>query len=248
MNTKVLAHRGFKSLYPENTLLAFRKALEIGAHGLELDIHFSKDGELMVFHDFELERMTGTKGYLYDFTCKELKKMPIHQDGHEEKIPLLEEVLILFSEFEKEKPLSEPRILNVEFKAGSLFYPDIEEKALHLCLKYLNKNQLIFSSFDHQALVKIKELNSEVLTGALTASALVDPWLYLNRIQADFYHPHYFTLGGEHLKHMLKHHLKINTYTLNDPQVARQLIQHQIHAIITDCPDKILEILHEEVL
>lgn len=248
MRTKIIAHRGFKSEYPENTLLAFRKALEIGAHGLELDVHYSKDGEIVVFHDFDLNRMTLKSGYIYDFTWKELKEMTIHQEGHKDKIPLLEEVLILFSEFEKEMPLSEPRILNVEFKAGSLFYSNIEEKVLNLCLRYLDKEQLIFSSFDHQALTQIKELNSEILTGALTTAALVEPWLYLDHIQADFYHPHYFTLGGENLKQMLAHNLKINTYTLNDPQVAKQLIQHQINAIITDCPDKLLALLDEEAL
>ena len=246
MRTKIIAHRGFKSEYPENTLLAFRKALEIGAHGLELDVHYSKDGELVVFHDFDLQRMTKEKGYVYDFSWKELKEMTIHQDGHKDKIPLLEEVLILFSEFEREAPLAEPRILNVEFKAGSLFYAHIEEKVVNLCLKYLDKEQLIFSSFDHKALTRLKEIDSDVLTGALTTAVLVDPWLYLDRIHADFYHPHYFTLGGENLKQMQKHNLKINTYTLNDTRVAKQLIEHQIHAIITDCPDKLLALLDEE--
>ncbi len=246
MHTKIIAHRGFKSEYPENTLLAFKKALEIGAHGLELDVHYSKDGQIVVFHDFDLERMTKKKGYVYDFTWEELKEMTIHQDGYKDKIPLLEEVLILFSEFEKEAPLSEPRILNVEFKAGSLFYPNIEEKVLNLCLKYLDKEQLIFSSFDHKALTRLKEINSEMLTGALTSAVLVEPWLYLDRIHADFYHPHYFTLGGENLKQMQNHQLKINTYTLNDTRVAKQLIAHQIHAIITDCPDKLLALLDED--
>ncbi|GAU77598.1 glycerophosphodiester phosphodiesterase family protein [Fusibacter sp. 3D3] len=248
MSTKVLAHRGFRSLYPENTLLAFQKALEIGAHGLELDIHYSKDGEIVVFHDFELERMTGQSGSIYDFTYRALSTMTLYQNNLKERIPSLKEVLELFSKFEREQPLSEPRILNIEFKAGSQFYPDIEERTLKLALNYLNKNQLIFSSFDHRALVRLKELDASVLTGALTTALLIEPWLYLDRIHADFYHPHYLTLSGDHLKGLLMQEVKINTYTLNDPQVARQLIDQQINAIITDCPDKILALFDEEVV
>lgn len=243
MKTKIIAHRGFRSRYPENTLTAFQKALEIGAHGLELDVHYSKDGEIVVFHDFELERITGQSGHIFDFTYETLKDMPIHLFGIVEKIPRLEEVLALFLEYEKNQPQAEPRILNVEFKAGSQFYKDIEKKTLNLCLEYLKRDQLIFSSFDHKALLTLKGIDPSIKTGALTCAALIDPWLYLDHINADYYHPHYLSLNESVMRDLAQHGVSINTYTLNDPDIARQLIQSKINAIITDSPDQMLKLV-----
>lgn len=243
MKTKIIAHRGFRSQYPENTLTAFRKALEIGAHGLELDVHYSKDGEIVVFHDFELERITGQSGHIFDFTYETLKDMPIHLFGITERIPRLEEVLSLFLEYEKNFPQTKPRILNVEFKAGSQFYKDIEKRTLDLCLDYLTRENLIFSSFDHKALLTLKEIDSTIKTGALTSAALIDPWLYLEHIKADYYHPHYLTLTESALHDLLEHDVEINTYTLNSPDMAKQFVRSNIHAIITDEPEELLKLL-----
>ncbi len=243
MKTKIIAHRGFRSQYPENTLTAFRKALEVGAHGLELDVHYSKDGEIVVFHDFELERITGQNGHIFDFTYETLKEIPINLLDVVERIPLLEEVLQLFAEYEERFPQVEPRILNVEFKAGSQFYKDIEKNTLALCLKYLTKEQLIFSSFDHNALVTLKEIDPSIKTGALTTAALVDPWLYLKHIKADYYHPYFLTLTESIMRDFSEHGIEVNTYTLNAPDIAKQLIQTNINAIITDYPDQMLELI-----
>ncbi len=92
----VYAHRGLSSLYPENTLEAFKKALEYKIGGIETDVQMSKDGELMIFHDEYLERTTNGKGFLKDFTKAELKKLNAnnHKEGFYE-IPTLDELLTL---------------------------------------------------------------------------------------------------------------------------------------------------------
>ena len=69
------AHRGFSEKYPENTLLAFQKSVEAGCDGIELDVQLSRDGEIVIFHDEEVERVTGQKGFVWDYTVKELKQM-----------------------------------------------------------------------------------------------------------------------------------------------------------------------------
>ena len=71
---KVFAHRGSSGTYPENTMLAFEKAVEEGCDGIELDVQLTKDGQVVVIHDEELERTTGTKGFVRDYTLEELKK------------------------------------------------------------------------------------------------------------------------------------------------------------------------------
>jgi len=70
-----IAHRGFSGLYPENTLLAFTKALELGVDAIELDVQLSRDGEAMIFHDEDLQRTTGKKGWLKDLTREELRQL-----------------------------------------------------------------------------------------------------------------------------------------------------------------------------
>lgn len=72
--TKIFAHRGFRAMYPENTLLSFKKAFELGVDGIELDVHMTRDGEIVVIHDESLKRTTGVDGEVIDYTYAELKK------------------------------------------------------------------------------------------------------------------------------------------------------------------------------
>ncbi|OJV66701.1 MAG: hypothetical protein BGO41_04565 [Clostridiales bacterium 38-18] len=238
--TKIFGHRGAKAYYAENTLTSFRKALEMGADGLELDIHYSKDGEIIVFHDFTLERMCGVNGNVYDYTLDELKQLKVQFKNQYEQIPTLKEVLELINSFEHET--GKVICLNVEFKAGSDFYPEIEAKTHLLCNAYLSKSQLIYSSFDHYALLKIKALDPDAQTGILTASAMVAPWEYTTRLNADFYHPAYQSLTDRMLREIKQHALSLNAYTINDTSVAKGLILYGINGIITDMPDIMIEL------
>ena len=73
--TKIFGHRGAKGTYPENTLLSFKKAIEIGVDGLELDVHVTKDGEVVVIHDETLDRTTSGSGWIKDLTLAEIRKV-----------------------------------------------------------------------------------------------------------------------------------------------------------------------------
>lgn len=237
MATLIMGHRGFNGKYVENTLESFQKALEYGADGIELDIHCSKDGEIVVFHDFELKRMTGEEGFIFEYTLDELKNMKV---AKKYEIPTLKEVLDLIIAFKS--TLNKKIFLNVEFKAGSQMYEGIEGQVMKLCYEKLNVDEVIFSSFDHQALVKIKAIDSLALTGVLTTASLVEPWVYVSSIHGDYYHPHYLTLGPATLKSMLEKGMKINAYTVNRSMVAKQLIKAGIHMIITDEVEKMVMI------
>ncbi|MEG1836121.1 MAG: glycerophosphodiester phosphodiesterase family protein, partial [Oscillospiraceae bacterium] len=94
---EILAHRGASGTAPENSLSAFKKALKDGCDGFEFDIQQTKDGEIVVFHDWTLERTSNGKGNLKEFTLEELKKLDIgswfSDEFKGEKIPTLEETL-----------------------------------------------------------------------------------------------------------------------------------------------------------
>jgi glycerophosphoryl diester phosphodiesterase len=241
--TLILGHRGARAYYAENTLLSFEQAIIQGADGIELDIHYSKDGQIMVFHDFTLDRMCGVKGAIYEFTAEALKKFKVQFKNQYEQIPTLDEVLQLIVALQQK--FGRLLIVNVELKAGSDFYPDIEEKALALCYTYLPKEQVIFSSFDHYALKRIKEIDRTALTGILTASALVDPWEYVEKLEANFYHPNYQSLTGPTMKAFFERGIKLNPYTVNDVKIARSLIENGLNALITDTPDVMVALNNE---
>ncbi len=239
MRTKIFGHRGAKGYYPENSLLSFEKALDMGVDGLELDVHYSKDGVIVVFHDFELNRMTGATGMIFEKTWKELSKLRLKDEHYETGIPTLEMVLQLI--VKKQNELNKTVELNVEFKAGSGIYKGIEQEVVALCLNYLPKEQLIFSSFDHFAHVAIKSIDKSLRTGVLTTAAMVNPWEYVEKLEADFYHPYCLTLASPILESYEKVGLLINTYTVNDPKQAKLLKSLGVYGIITDIPDKIIE-------
>ena len=100
--TKIIAHRGSRGTRPENTLEAFQEALKVACDGIELDVHLTKDGEVVVIHDETVDRTTSGKGYVKEMTLEQLKKLdsgswfdPQYSNA---RIPTLQEVLILLEE------------------------------------------------------------------------------------------------------------------------------------------------------
>ena len=127
MKTKVWAHRGASAYAPENTLEAFLLAAEQGADGVELDVQLTKDGEMVVVHDEEIDRVSDGSGFVKDYTLAELKTLNFnktHPEYQDVKIPTLREV------YEALKPTG--MTINVELKTGIFWYKDLEKKVLEL--------------------------------------------------------------------------------------------------------------------
>ena len=123
---KNFAHRGFSGKYHENTLLAFEKAVEAGADGIELDVQLTKDGEVVIIHDETIDRTTDGKGFVADYTYDELKKIDasyIYKNHYGfNKIPTLKEYFTLIKDTKI--------ITNIELKTGINEYLGIEKKFL----------------------------------------------------------------------------------------------------------------------
>ncbi|NLC83934.1 MAG: glycerophosphodiester phosphodiesterase, partial [Ruminococcaceae bacterium] len=175
MTTKIWAHRGASLKAPENSLPAFALAVELGADGIELDVQLSKDGVPVVFHDFELARLTGVNAWLRDLTLPELKKLNLNQQerfpelGFVE-IPTLAEVFELL--------LQTKLKINIEIKSGQVVYPLIEEKVLALAADYDLNERVWYSSFNHYSLVQLRQFQPEAHCGILFDNVLFQPWHY----------------------------------------------------------------------
>jgi len=172
---QVIGHRGAMGCAPENTFPSFEFGVLHGADILELDIHLSRDGEVVVIHDATLDRTTNGHGYVRDHTLSELKRLDAGASFGDAyagaRIPTFAELL----EWSHDRTT-----LAVEIKADYVRYPDIEEKVVELLARYDAVDQVIMISFDHTTLRKMKRLEPNVAIGPLYRARPVDP-IYLMR-------------------------------------------------------------------
>ena len=227
----ILGHRGISSKYPENTMIAFRKALEYGMDGIELDVQLSKDGKLVVIHDELLDRTTNGHGYVKDYTLEELRKLDAgsFKDNRfkDEVIPTLEEVFELFSGTDK--------VINIELKTGVFAYPGIEEKVIEEIKKYNLEKNIYITSFNHQSIAKFQKLTDEIKSGILLYDTQFDIEKYVEEYNQNIINPsiEYYNLYENEFFNMMKKGKKITVYTVNDIGMMKKLRDKGVN-IITD--------------
>ncbi len=232
--TLVWAHRGASGYAPENTMEAFRMAEEMGADGIELDVQMTKDGELVIIHDETINRVCDGKGWVKDFTLAQLRKYNFNKTHPEYlrcEIPTLEEVYAWI----KTTNLT----VNVEIKTGVVFYPEIEDRVLELTKRMGLSDRVIYSSFNHYTVQKIKELDPAAETGMLYADGIVSPISYgAYVVGADALHPALYNLQYENfIEDCKKAHMKLHVWTVNEEQHMRMLCENRVEAMITNYPD-----------
>lgn len=173
---KVWAHRGCSQQYPENTVTAFAKAIEIeGLTGIELDIQMTTDGEIVVIHDERVDRTTDGTGYVKDYTYEELRKLTIETgNDRKEKVPSIREVLDLLQD-----RMAEGLLLNIELKNSEIPYEGMEEKIVELVARRNLQRQVVYSSFYTMSLQKIREIDASAEVGVLDVK--VSDCLYKKR-------------------------------------------------------------------
>lgn len=161
---KIWAHRGCSQMYPENTLLAFEKALEIqGLTGIELDIQLTRDGEMVVIHDERVDRTTDGIGFVRDYTLTEIKRLHISAGiNSDQQIPTLKEVLDLL-----EPGMKSGLMLNIELKNGVYPYNGMEQKIVELIHGRGLQEGIVYSSFNALSLERMKNLDGKAELGIL---------------------------------------------------------------------------------
>ena len=238
----VIAHRGFSGEAPENTLAAFRKALEIGADMIEFDVRFCKDGRLVVFHDDTLERTTNGKGRVADCTFDQLRQLDagawFGPAFTGERIPSLKEVL----------DLGRGSILNIELKKGNqgrYSMLDMADQAVCEVSEAAMERQVLISSFDLSALARILQGNLSFLIGWITDSLHLplDP---LEGKALPFIHPRKSLLNGKNLLAMHKEGTRVNVWTVNTKEEMERFISMRVDGIITDHPDRLIDLLRKK--
>ena len=231
--TRIWAHRGASAYAPENTLAAFRQAAAMNADGIELDVQKTKDGKLVVIHDETVDRVSTASGWVKDFTYEKLKQINVNQHFPQfgpQSVPTLEEV------YELLKPTN--LTVNVELKTGVVFYQEIEEQVLHLTQQMGMQDRVIYSSFNHYSIRKIRQLKPDAVTGMLYQDGIMEAAKYASRIvQADALHPAIYNVQyPDFFEECRRYGLKVHVWTVNEEPYMRLLCENGADAIITNDP------------
>lgn len=242
MSTLVWAHRGASAYAPENTLEAFQKAADMKADGVELDVQLTKDNEIVVVHDENLERVSNGTGWVKDHTRAQLKALNFnrtHPEFERASIPTLEEVY--------ECLRATGLTINVEFKTGIFWYQGIEDKVLDLTAKLGLEDRVIYSSFNHFTLAKLREMKEDVTTGLLYS----DDWIGIapyarDTVHVNALHPALYHLQDpSYVKTAHEYGLETHVWTVNDEKYIRMCRDMGVEAIITNKPDLCRRVLAE---
>jgi glycerophosphoryl diester phosphodiesterase len=230
---------------PENTLASFEVALELGADVLELDVHLSRDGQVVVIHDERLERTTDGRGLVGDYSVAELRRLDagrwFHQRFEGQRVPTLDEVLAWFVGCDA----AARAYLAIEIKNGPVFYDGIEAKTLELLERYRVRQRTLVISFDHHALRRLRQLDSEILTGVLYTCRPLDPCGLARAAGAQVLEPHWSFVNPEDMALAHAAGLRVSAWTTSEPTVLRRLVQAGVDALATDHPDVLARVLLE---
>lgn len=234
----VLAHRGASAYAPENTEPAFRKAIELGADGVELDVHLCKDGHMVVNHNFDVDHNSDGLGLIEEYTLKELKKLDFgFRKGAEFKgtpILTLEEALELVKDM---------RLINIEIKSAQTPYPGLSEKVCRLVQKMNLTQKVILSSFNHRVALECRGYLKDIPVGLLYDKPIFNPARYAARQEAQAIHPHSALLSKNQVRIAKELGIQVNVWTVDKPQRALTLQSWGCDAVITNKPDVILKAL-----
>jgi glycerophosphoryl diester phosphodiesterase len=235
---KNLAHRGASGYAPENTMVAFRRAEQLGADGFELDVLLTRDGVPVVIHDETLDRTTDGKGWVHQHTYAEL----LHLDAGSwfapafagEKIPTLEQVI---AEFGKRM------FLNIELKNSYIPMPQLEAKVIELIRRYGVEKNCLVSSFDHHSVADFHELAPEIPIGLLYDCILVHAHEYAKRVGAMALHPYFRCTTKKLVDAAHAEGLQVNVWTVNETSDMHWMLAIGVDAIITNYPDRLRDVL-----
>jgi glycerophosphoryl diester phosphodiesterase len=238
----IAAHRGGARLWPENSLTAFRGAVGLGVDLVEMDVHQTRDGEVVVIHDPTLDRTTTGHGVVHDFSWAELGAITIRGTA-DERLPRLAEVLALL------RPTSVGLLLEIKSAPGGGRYPGIEERVLALVRDAEMTGRTRVMAFDWAILERLRMLSPSVrLTGLLAQQGserlggVSSVAARLRTLGANDLGIERTLLSAEAIRAAHQAGLTIGVWTVNDGEELRRALAGGVDYVTTDQPDVALRL------
>lgn len=222
-----IGHRGAKAHFAENTLESFSGALSMGAHGVELDVHVCATGELVVIHDFTVDRTTNGAGEVSKLTLSQLKSLRI---GQKYTVPTLMEVLDV---------LGQDRFINIEMKGRHTARPLSDMLNMYVSDKGYSYDNIIVSSFQKEELGAMSSINTKVNLGVLTQASVAEAWQWADEFSAKAIHPHFSLLTDSNVDKAKQAGLRVYTWTVNEPEDIKLVKSYGVDGIISDYPERL---------
>lgn len=216
----VIGHRGAAAYAPENTLLSFHTAINMGADMVELDVQRTADGQLVCVHDYDLTRLCKCEGLISEMQYDDLVSFDL---GNGQQIPLLRDVLNAMKGKAK---------VNIEIKV-----PEIESEVAVLLDDSGMSSHVVVSSFLHETLASFREIDDTTRTGVLFNEPLDDVASYANELGANCLHPLFLILEQDLIDEAHGEGLLVFPWTVNDPEMMLGLWEMDVDGLITDYPD-----------
>ena len=222
-----IGHRGARGYEPENTLISFQKALDLGVDGIELDVHLSQDGVVVVIHDETVDRTTDGTGAIHDLAVAKIKKLRTDKN---QQIPTLTEVLDL---------IDKKVFVNIELKGKGTSKPVVQLVEKYIKEYHWDYTDFIISSFDWDLLDEVVVLNPKIPIAVLTETTVEEALAFAKKIKATAINPDYTLLTPENVKLIKDEGFQIFPWTVNETEAIATMKSYGVDGIISDYPDRI---------
>ncbi|HZD11780.1 MAG TPA: glycerophosphodiester phosphodiesterase [Candidatus Binatia bacterium] len=253
----VIAHQGGERLWPSNTMYAFERAVAMGVDVLEMDVHSSVDGVLVVSHDETVDRLTDGSGTIKEMSFADLQALDagyrwtdddgatFPYRGAGAQIPALEEVFEAFPDM----------LMNIEIKQAE---PPIVEPFCELIRRYDKQDQVLVGSFHAETMVDFRRTCSEVATSGTEPE--IRPFFVLNTLflgavyrppaeafQVPEYSGNLHVVTRRFVEGAQRHNVDVHVWTVNETADMERMLDLGVDGIITDRPDRLMEVLGREM-
>lgn len=229
------AHRGSLTEAPENTLSAFKKALEHEVEAIELDIQLTKDNHIVVIHDQSLARFNKNHpGFVKDYTLAEIKDIDVGSSFSQafagETLSTLEEILAI---------CPEDLVINIEIKNIPIIYEGIEQQLIDVLVEHNRLHNVIISSFDHVSLQNVQKIAPNIPLGLLIYYRMIKSWEYATQtgLKLSSVHPHVSFTDKEFIDEFHRIGLKVYPFTVDHVHTYKKLLEFGVDGVFSNNPE-----------
>lgn len=230
------AHRGASAYAPENTMSSFKKAIQLGANGIELDLQQTKDRKVVIFHDKVIDKKSNGKGKIRDYTYQELYKLDFGSWFNED---FKGEHIVLFENFAKEF-LDLDLTFAIEIKTAG-----IEKEVLNIINKYKTHDNIYITSFKYKILENVRNLDKNIKISYLIEKIDQDSINKILRIYGNQICPQASFVTTKDITLAKSNNLGVRLWGISDENIMKRVSNYDIEGMTVNFPDKLLEFIND---
>ncbi|GEM_PF-238658 len=230
----IFAHRGANSFAPENSIPAFEAAVRLGCDGIEMDVRLTASGDIIIFHDRRLSRMTGCRGNVHQMPLSRIRKCYLENDP-QFKIPTLQEAL---------EAVGNRILINIDVKKETMRQNGLEEKILAVLRDFRLTDNIIISSFNPLVLKKFAQLAPEYRLGFIYRQR--SHKFISNGVPVESLHVYHRMLSQKYITNLHERNYRVYAWTVDKERHFRRMLKIGVDGIITNHPEVYYRLFRNE--